>query len=68
MSPAPALAESLAWLDWCLGEVEAAMKAVKAAARPNPGSNSQEYHAIIEASARIVTLRGRAKKWGAEHE
>jgi hypothetical protein len=64
MSASPDLAETLAWLDYCLGEAEAAMEAVKAAAVTAPGMTYMTYHEICETAAKIITMRGRAAKWG----
>ncbi len=69
------LSESLAWLDFCLGETQAALAAVKDAALEamqspeGPGwkvvlGQIEPYQAMCEAAAGIITLRGRAKKWG----
>lgn len=64
MSNPKVLAEALAWLDYCLGEAEAAMQAVKAAAAPDlTGTTDMNYHEICESAARITTLRGRAAGW-----
>jgi hypothetical protein len=67
------LAENLAWLDYCLGETAAALEAVQDAALTAPGFSGagpvflQHYYAMSEAAAGIITLRGRARKWG-KHE
>ncbi len=62
----PDLAEALAWLDYCLGEAEAAMQAVKAAAVRAPGMTCLNYHALCEMAAVIVNLRGRCARLGSQ--
>jgi hypothetical protein len=78
MSKAPDLPEALAWLDFCLGETSVAMTMVKeayleamkskrtAGGTPAPPVLGQvyPYHAMCEAAAGLITLRGRAAKWG----
>jgi hypothetical protein len=63
------LSESLAWLDYCLSETAAAMAAVREAALEKMRINGMmpplPYHQFCEAEAGIITLRGRAAKWGA---
>ena len=59
MSPLPDLSESLAWLDFCLGETEAAMAAVKAAAAPAFPGTGMQYHGLCEMAAQIITFRRR---------
>jgi hypothetical protein len=59
--PAPDLAESLAWLDYCLEEAEAAMGAVKAAAEfIRTGTIAPErinFHAVCLRAAQLTTFR-----------
>lgn len=64
MSGQPDLAETLAWLDYCLGETTAAMQAVKAVAVTAPGMTCQYYHEICETAAKFITMRGRLFRWG----
>ena len=66
MSQPGPLLEALAWLDYCLEEAVAAMAAVKAAAKATPGLPNQKLHDICEATAAVVTLRGRCARWGKE--
>lgn len=61
---APDLAETLSWLDYCLGETQAAMEAVKAAAVDTEGMTCRKYHDMCETAAKITTLRWRAAQWG----
>lgn len=74
--PKTDLLEALVWLDYCLGETEAAMAAVQEAAleamkiqrftgeTPMPPGQAEPYHAMCEAAAGIITLSGRARSWG----
>ncbi len=57
----PEFTEALAWLGYCLAEAEAAMGAVKAAAKP--GTTCVDYHEICEMSAKLVTFRARCARW-----
>jgi hypothetical protein len=70
------LLDSLAWLDFCLGETAAALAAVQEAAlesmratgwKPVLPGEMEPYHEICEAAARIITLKGRVGRWG-QHE
>jgi hypothetical protein len=65
------LAESLAWLLYCLGETEAALAAVKegsleamkSSGKPVLLGQVKTYHKICEAAAGIITLKGRVSRW-----
>lgn len=57
MSKTPDLAESLAWLDHCLGETEAAMAAVKGGL-----VQTERLHEFVEMAATITTMRGRCAR------
>ena len=60
----PNLKDALAWLAYCLKETEAAMAAVKAAARPALGHQAGgQYLEFCETAAQIVTLRGLVARW-----
>jgi hypothetical protein len=81
--PETSLSESLAWLDYCLGETAAAMAAVQEGAleaMKTPGSTGwkpvlpggtlgplEHYHEICEAAAGIITLKGKAARWGRKY-
>lgn len=69
------LLESLAWLDFCLGETQAALAAVKEAAldglrtaggdaRPTGGEavSPEQFAAMCEAGAEVINLRARASR------
>jgi hypothetical protein len=73
------LSESLAWLDYCLGETILALEVAKGVAKAERGSmgsagetpapldashtgKAEAYHAMCEAAAGLITLRGRASR------
>jgi hypothetical protein len=68
LKPKTDLLEALAWLDYCLGEAEAAAQAVKAIGPQvtNLGHRGMDkgYYALCEMVAHITTIRGRWARWG----
>lgn len=62
MQGGESLAEAMAWLSFCLGETQAALEAVKGAALANMSRGEpvfpEQFAAMCEAAAGIITLRG----------
>ena len=54
----PDLAEALAWLDYCLGETEAAMLVVK-----KLSEDTEDYHQTCEAAAQLINFWQPDQTW-----